>query len=327
MNYDGSLVPVLSFKVMSADVARRPTLRTRMKAPLPPTSPAVPIMICRLLLFPASSDAATTHAGPGSPIGMATLQPVIRLLTGMLLLCWVASASADLVPSPGQLSFPDQTVFTTSPPMATTLGNTGNQSLTVVSVTPASGVYARAGGSCGATPFTIVAQASCTLEHTFTPTSINSFYQTLTVTLDGGVDVNFGLAGDGNVGHLDVSPTSLDWLPTPVGTFSAEKTVSLQNDRPVPLEITAIDTSSVPAVSAFVRTGGNCPPPPIQFSGYQGCLISYTFVPAQVGESTMDVNFHSSAGGGYSLYLRGEGSPEIPIFEDGFDQSGPAPIQ
>ncbi|MEO7326821.1 MAG: choice-of-anchor D domain-containing protein [Dokdonella sp.] len=258
---------------------------------------------------------------------MPTPQPVIRLLSGLLLLCSAASARAALDPSPWQLDFQEHALFTTSAPMATTLSNTGNQSLTVVDVSPATGVYARAGGSCGAVPFTIAAQASCTIEHTFTPDALAVFYQTITTTLASGDHVAFGLAGEGAQGHLTIDPLfGLDWSSTPVGAIGVEKIAILANDGPVPMQITEIVTSSVPAVSAFVRTGGNCPEPPINFGDGGSCTLAYTFVPAQVGESTTDLDFRGG-GSAYSLSLSGEGSPEIPLFEDGFEATAPAPMQ
>ncbi|WP_165371585.1 choice-of-anchor D domain-containing protein [Pseudolysobacter antarcticus] len=296
-----------------------------MKAPLSSTSPAVSIQTARLSLLPASA-AATTHAGPGSPICVATLQPVSRLLTGMLLLCCAASASAELDKSPSQLDFREHALGTTSNPMATTLTNTGNQSVTVIAASPATGVYARAGGSCGTVPFTVAALASCTIEHTFTPNALNVFYQTITLTLTGGDQVAFGLRGEGAQGQLVVEPFGgLAWFSTSIGTIGQEKSAYLTNVGPVPIQITEIRTSSVPAISAFVRTGAGCPPPPFQLVGQ--CSMTYAFVPAQVGNSTMTLDFQVGGQGSRSLDLSGDGSPEIPLFKDGFDVSLPALIE
>lgn len=254
------------------------------------------------------------------------MKSVFRLLTGMLLLYWVASANAQLVP-PGQLDFGSHRLYTTSPPRATTLTNSGNQPLSVIAVSPATGVYAQVGGSCGAAPFSIPAQGSCTITHTFRPTALVDFYQTNTVTLASGALVNFGLAGRGAQGRLTVPFFTIWWLSTPIGTIGDEKLVVLGNSGPVPVEVLGIRTESVPAVSAFVRTGGSCPAPPFEIDPNTNCSIAYTFVPSQLGESRTEVFFRTDAASEDSVNLRGEGGPELPIFANGFDASAPALIQ
>ncbi|MCQ4166668.1 choice-of-anchor D domain-containing protein [Tahibacter harae] len=247
----------------------------------------------------------------------------IRLLPGILLLSGAAGARADLVPSPGQLDFRYQAVGTTSEPKATTLINTGSQSLNIVAVTPASGVYARAGGTCGAAPFSLAPQASCTIGHTFTPTSAKLFYQTLTVTLSGGSSVNFGLAGEGALGYLEITPPSIWYLPVPVGSSSPELTASLFNNRVVPMHVLQFLPS--PVVNAFVRTGGTCPEPPFEVSAFGGCTLAYTFRPTAVGLASMTLDIMGSSGS-FVLALAGEGLPELPLFGDGFEAAAPAPV-
>jgi hypothetical protein len=240
----------------------------------------------------------------------------IRLLTAMLLLCSATSASADLVASPSQVNFGYQTVNSTSPPMTATLTNTGNQPLTVTAVTPATGVFARVGGSCGAPPFIIAAQANCTIQYTFNPGFIDTFNQRITLTMAGG-SANFLLLGEGAVPTLVVNPPNLQWFFVPVGSVGEEKLAYLENDGPVPLMITEITTSSVPAASAFVQTGGNCPEPPFQL--ILQCAMLYTFVPAQVGQSTMEVEIRAGSAGNRSLSLSGVATPGDPIFDNGYE--------
>ena len=253
------------------------------------------------------------------------MNSAIRLLTGTVLLCSATSASADLVASPSPIDFQYQRVHVTSPPMATTLSNTGNQSLTVTAVSPATGVYARAGGSCGAPPFAIAAQSDCTIEYTFRPDWVQAFYQTISLTLAVGTSNGFTLRGEGAEGILRLDPlwTLNWWNPIPVGTVGEEKLVQVNNDGPVPLTITEISESSVPPVSAFVRTGGTCPTPPFEL-GTQ-CAIFYTFVPAQVGQSTMELEVRAGSLPYRSLSLEGYGSAEISLFKDGFDENALAP--
>jgi len=242
---------------------------------------------------------------------------------GMLLLVSLGStaARADLNATPWELDFDSQALHTTSAPQATTLRNAGNQAVTVVGIStvlPPSGVFARAGGTCGQVPFTLAPQATCTMQHTFTPGSIFTYYETIRLTLAGGELFDFGLRGEGDLGRVVISPQSLSYFPTPVGSTGQELTAKLQNDRSVPVQITEFRSTSVPAVSAFVRTGGSCPTPPFEFRAYGACTLSYTFYPAQPGQSTMNMDIRTSGGSGnFPMWFSGDGV-EISLFYDGF---------
>jgi hypothetical protein len=255
----------------------------------------------------------------------------IRLLLGMLLSSGAVSVQAQLVASPWELDFDVEAIQTTSAPKATTLRNTGNASVTVVAMAtflPPTGVFARAGGTCGEVPFTLAPQATCTIQHTFTPRSIYTYFETIRMTLAQGAPVDFGLRGEGDVGRLVITPMTLHFFPTPVGSVGQELTADLHNDRQAPFQILEFRSTSVPATSAFVRTGGTCPTPPFQFYAYSSCTLTYTFFPAQEGQSTMNMDIRTSGtSGNFPLWLSGDGLPEISLFGDGFEEPAPAPIQ
>lgn len=255
-----------------------------------------------------------------------------RVLLGMLLILGSTGARAALVASPWQLEFDIQAVQTTSAPEATTLRNTGAEAVTVTAIAtflPPLGVFTRVGGSCGEVPFTIAPQATCTIEHTFRPLSIYTYYETIRMTLADGDYMDFGLAGEGDVGRLVFWPLfGLSFFPTPVGTVSSEQSIHIQNDRNAPVQVTAFTSTSVPAVSAFVRTGGTCPDPPFEFYARSSCTLAYTFAPTQEGQSTMDVTIRTSgASGSFPFSLSGDGTPEASLFADGFEVAAPAPLQ
>jgi len=102
---------------------------------------------------------------------------------------------------------------------------------------------------------------------------VTQFYQTPTINLAGGTSVNFGLYGQADVGHLEIAPSALSFFPVPAGSVGNELTAQLTNDRPVTLRIWQMTTAG----SGFVRTGGNCPEPPMEFGAYMGCMLKYTF--------------------------------------------------
>jgi hypothetical protein len=237
----------------------------------------------------------------------------------------VASARADIVPSPAQVDFGDQATGTTSDPMPTRFTNTGNQSVTVTAVSAVTlEAFARAGGSCGEAPFTLAPQASCTIEHTFTPYLVQSYYGYAHLALAGGGRVDFGLAGEGNVAYLDIVPSSLSFFPVHVGTSSEEQTIHLNNNRPVGMTVGQMYMDG-PDASAFVRTGGTCPTQvPFYWGASGGCTITYRFVPNHVGSHSAGVSILGS--GSFSFSLSGDGLPEVPLFVNGFEAAAPTPM-
>lgn len=229
------------------------------------------------------------------------------------------AVTGALATNPGQLVFPLQALGATAGPLHVTLGNISNVDVTVVSLTPASGAYARAGGSCGAVPFAVAAQSSCTLGYTFTPVDIGMAYQTITATPAVGESVAFGLAGEGDVGRLLVEPRTIHFLPPiAVGEISQESFAVLENSGRVPMDVTAIVPSDVPSVLSFLRTGGTCPEPPFTMLASSSCTVGYTFAPAAVGVVELDMQFHNTTASPEIVTLRGEGL-QGDIFADGFD--------
>lgn len=247
-----------------------------------------------------------------------------RLLLGVSLLIDVATTRAAVVPSPPQKDFRDQAVNVTSAPLATTFTNTGDQTATVtaVSAVNVAGVnipaYVRSGGTCGQAPFTIAPQASCTIEHTFTPLEIRAYYGYANLTLAGGGQVDYGMAGRGDVAYLDIVPSSTWFAPVAVGTTSTQElTTHLQNSRPVGMVVTQMSALGADA-GAFVRTGGTCPTQtPFDFGAYGSCSLSYRFMPTHVGPHSM--NMYILGSGSFGFPVSGDGLPEVPLFKNGFE--------
>jgi hypothetical protein len=236
----------------------------------------------------------------------------------------VASARADIVPSPAQVDFSDQATGTTSDPMPTRFTNTGNQSVTVTAVSAVTlEAFARAGGTCGEAPFTLAPQASCTIEHTFTPYLVQSYYGYAHLTLAGGGRVDYGLAGRGETAYLEITPSGLSYFPVDVGASSEEQTIHLRNTRPVGMTVSQMYLDG-PDASAFVRTGGSCPTQaPFYWAAIASCTMIYRFVPNHVGSHSASVSIYGSGSFGFSL--SGDGLPEVPLFVDGFEAPPPAP--
>ena len=127
-----------------------------------------------------------------------------------------AAPQGHLTISPANVAFGNQTVGTTSAPRTVTLGNDGNAALDVTTLTPAAAPFARAGGTCTATPISIAAGTSCTLVYTFAPTVLGTANQTLTVSANAPGSGSIALGGNGepvplNPPSATVTPTTLSF--------------------------------------------------------------------------------------------------------------------
>jgi hypothetical protein len=105
----------------------------------------------------------------------------------------------SLTIGPETLSFGTQVIGTSSPPGFITLGNDGDASLQVTSLTLASEPFVRTShGTCGnSLPITIAAGASCTISYRFDPTTIGLLLQVFTVGADAPGATTFTLSGTG----------------------------------------------------------------------------------------------------------------------------------
>ena len=220
------------------------------------------------------------------------------------------------------LNFGVQPTNVTVGPLDVTLRNTGAAAVSVVTLTPATGVYARVGGSCGSVPFTLASQATCTLGYTFTPNGYGEFrqYLYLGATPNVGPTVYFDLTGEGDRGHPTVQPSTIFFLPDiAVGEISQTRFATLENTGRVSMQVLGIAPYETPPVVSFIRAGGSCGTPPFTLYAFASCTVGYKFAPIAVGRVEMDVRIAHNAGSAESVTLIGFGLPESPIFANGFD--------
>lgn len=219
--------------------------------------------------------------------------------------------------APGLRDFGDVLVNTTSPPLSVTLENTGTAALTVNGIDAPTAPFARAGGSCGATPIELAPDASCTLIYTLAPTATGVFENILEVTasVTGG---SITLRGRGvAAGNLVIAPASVDFGSVLVGSASDVQTISLGNAGTAPLQVTGITVANAPFVRTTEGTCGNSLPFTIAVDA--SCTLSYRFEPATGGNANQVFTVTADAPGDNSFELRGNGALPPQIFADGFE--------
>lgn len=110
-----------------------------------------------------------------------------------------------------------------------TVSNDGTADLSVDDLTISDLTnFTIASGTCGAAPYTLAAGEDCTVVLTFTPTTVDIFSETLTLSSNDG-DFSVALSGEGTAAaELNVSLNQIDTDACP--TIKAYVTVTDQND-------------------------------------------------------------------------------------------------
>lgn len=198
--------------------------------------------------------------------------------------------------NPTGLTFPLQSVGSTSTAQSITLTNSGNGQLTVTSI-QATGDFAQT-NNCS----TVAANGgTCTVQVTFGPTATG--IRTGTIIFTDSAPNNpqtISLSGTAGAPANSLSATSLTFSAQLVGSSSAAQAVTLTNSGNTTMTI-----SGVSAAGDFSQTN-NCP---ANLAPAAICTINVTFTPAAGGTRTGSLIVSDNALGGPALVtLSGSGS-------------------
>ena len=140
--------------------------------------------------------------------------------------------------SPASLTFAHQLLGTTSAPQIVTLTNTGNDDLTIASISIAGTDFA-ATPSC---PQTLPAGANCAIAVVLAPTTTAGLHQAQLQVTDNAPDSpqQVSLTGYGDVTALAVTPSSLDFGSVPVGAAPVPRVLTLTNTGTTPVFLNGI---------------------------------------------------------------------------------------
>lgn len=181
--------------------------------------------------------------------------------------------------SPGVVDFGDQLITTTSAAMSVTIQNTGTADLNVADVTAAIAPFALNGGSCTATPFMLVPNASCTLDYTFMPSMAGLASQDIMLMSDApsGVDT-LTLQGNGTQAGLGLSAAVIDLGDANIGE-TVDMPLTLTSTGDGALTVTAISDPLAP----FVIDMGSCGALPLTLQPTDQCQLDISFTPSALG--------------------------------------------
>lgn len=218
----------------------------------------------------------------------------------------VAVATPQVSLTPTSLVFGSQTINVTSAAKTVTVTNSGNATLTFNNIA-ASGEFAQS-NNCGASLGTGL---SCTINVTFTPTTVASKTGSITITNNAtGSPHAIALTGSGVgaaapvVGPL---PASLSFGNVQINTTSAAQTVTVSNTGNAALALSTIVVSG-----DFAKSGGTCANGGA-VPAAANCTILVTFKPTVAGARSGSLTITDNAGGSpRSIALTGTGTT-VPL--------------
>jgi hypothetical protein len=230
-----------------------------------------------------------------------------------------ASAIGKVTLNPTGLAFPSTAVGVTSAAQTITLKNAGTGTLQINELA-LSGTdyksYALSATTCPFAPTTLAAGSSCTISITFTPATTGTLTAQLNIYDNAiGTPQTAALTGTGATSGAPVvslTPKTLTFASTKVGSTSAAKVVTLKNTGKSTLDINGggITISGTDPSSFLVKTT-TCG---ATLAAAASCTISVEFKPAASGTLTAALQVSDNAAGSpQSVSLSGTGAATAPV--------------
>lgn len=226
-----------------------------------------------------------------------TLNPLTAVLTGSGL-----APSVSL--NPPYPYFPSQMIGTTAT-QTVTLTNTGQAPLTISGITMSGSTDFTQTNNCPVSPSTLAVAGSCNFTLTWRPQIVGYEYASVTIT-DNASPNTQGISMSGSsysAGIASVTPNTLTFPTTLLGSTSAAQTVTLTNTGTGPL-----GNISVASYYDFPVTN-NCP---ASLAIGASCTISVSFAPSQVGPNSGYVWVYDDGASGTTISVSGQGQAPVP---------------
>ncbi len=229
----------------------------------------------------------------------------IGLCAAFSLFAGSAALAQDVTLSPTTLSWGAVQVGQLSAAKSVTVTNTQAVPLTISSISvPAGADFLVSSTTCPLSPSTLAAAGTCTVSVQFRPLATGSRTSAVKLTDDApSATQSLPLSGNGSVGTVLYSPTSLSFSNVAVGTTSPAQSVTLTNMSAAAITLTAIKISA----GAFSQTN-NCPLTPSTLAAGASCTFNVTYAPIAPGSSSGTVTVTDSTGtvtASTQLYLSG----------------------
>jgi hypothetical protein len=251
-----------------------------------------------------SGYAATTGYDLTSGLGTFNVANLVN--------AWPTTAAATLSASPTSLSFASTLVGATSAAQVVTVKNTGTVAVTLTSET-ITGTHAssfvKSATTCGTS---LAAGASCTVSVEFKPAAAGALSASLSLADSAtGSPQSVALTGTGSTAKptLSLSPTSLSFASTTVGSTTAVQLVTLKNTGTVAVTLSSEKLTGTNA-SSFIKSATTCS---TSLAVAASCTVSIKFKPTAAGALTAALSITDNVTGSpQSVALKGTGTAPVP---------------
>jgi len=253
---------------------------------------------------------APTHPGTFSGSLTVTTNSLNRTSTAQTTTLTATEYGPYLTATVSPLNFPNQIVNTASAAVVETIANQGNTFAgTLQNVTSSDPAFTIDRSTC---PSAVAAGSSCPISIVFTPTAVQAYSATITLTYynsqNGGILTNtFTVTGTGiaaPVPQILLTPTSIPFPSQTVNTSTGSQTITVSNPGTGVLNISGITITGTGA-SSFAQTT-TCG---ATVAAGASCTISVTFTPSGVASFSAAVNINDNASGSpHTVTLTGTGT-------------------
>ncbi|HEX4133716.1 MAG TPA: choice-of-anchor D domain-containing protein [Bryobacteraceae bacterium] len=222
----------------------------------------------------------------------------------------ILSTNTAVTAVPVSVSFPNQTVNTTSTAQGITITNNGPGVATIngIAITGTNpGDFAQTNG-CPISPATLAPGAFCTIAVTFTPTAANARAATITITGSSPLSVSLSGTGTQVPSTVTLLPTSISFANQTVNTTSGSQGITITNSGPSSLTIAGIGVTGTNP-GDFAQTN-NCPLSPTTIPANGFCTINVSFTPLAANPRSAAITItDNGAGNPQSAAVNGTGTP------------------
>lgn len=204
------------------------------------------------------------------PVTSGAFQPQLAVPWDAFISKIGSSSAPSVAMSPPALQFSPLQVGSTSEPQSVLVRNMGSAALNIASIS-VNGNFAET-DNCGSS---VSAAGSCSISVTFTPSTIGALSGSIVLTDNAsGPPHVINLSGTGLGSVVALTPATLTFPSTTVGTSSSAQAVNLMNQGNAALTI-----SNFQVTGDYGQTN-NCP---TSLSAGSSCTLSVTFTPTAFG--------------------------------------------
>jgi hypothetical protein len=310
--------------VGSTTAAQLVTIKNSGTATLNLTSETITGTNATSFIKSATTCAATLAAGASCTVSVEFKPAAAGTLTASLSIADNAAGSPQAVPltgtgtapavtlTPTSLTFAATPVGSTTAAQLVTIKNSGTATLNLTSETIAgtnATSFIKSATTCAAT---LAASASCTVSVEFKPAAAGTLTASLSIADNAaGSPQAVPLTGTGTAPAVTLTPTSLTFAATPVGSTTAAQLVTIKNSGTATLNLTSETIAGTNATS-FIKSATTCA---ATLAASASCTVSVEFKPAAAGTLTASLSITDNAAGSpQAVTLTGSGvPPAVPV--------------